>query len=47
MRASDLSAAIRSYSATSGWKTGIMVYEFSSDVDGVFLKEAIQPLISL
>lgn len=30
----DLGAAIATEYKASGWKTGIMLYEFASDIDG-------------
>lgn len=44
MDSAKLSAGISSFYQSSGWKTGVMLYEFASDIDGTFLKTALQPI---
>lgn len=44
MDAIKLSTAISSFSQSSGWKTGVMLYEFASDIEGALMRTVLQPI---
>ena len=47
MSPTDLSQAISAEYQSSGWKTGVMLYEIASDLDGSILRQIVQPIANV
>lgn len=47
MSPADLSQAISAEYQLSGWKTGVMLYEIASDLDGNILRQIVQPIANV
>ena len=41
---SELASAIDAEYKANGWKTGVMLYQFSSDINGNIIKEITSPI---
>ena len=46
MSAADLNKAIKDNYAYNGWKTGIMFWQFTSDINGTFCNDVAQGVIT-
>ena len=46
MSPSALSTAISEGFSAHGWKTGVMIYQLSSDLNGSIMKQVVQPIVS-